>query len=179
MINPAFILIGVVVLYVLFTSWRIRRRAAATSKSDEIVSGPYSDEERRRYIAETVPALLESYKALLPSFYSRFAAEYLRTGRQCKILREDIVDGVNPHYALWCVSHCVYLASMRFYAINQIENAESVEASFIKFRVDRPHPNCPRVPQNKKYKVTDTIPVFPCADCEEERPCLFSYDYEY
>ena len=128
-----------------------------------------------RYMAETVPALLDDYHIFVPSFYSRYAARYLKDGRTTNITKDDLIEGVSYNEALWTLSHCEQLASARFHAIGIIENAPEIEVKFIDFEVWRPNPDCPRVPKNKVYDVDEDIPIFPCADCKEEKICIFNY----
>lgn len=129
----------------------------------------------RRYMAETVPVLLDDYHVFVPSFYSRYAARCLKDGRTTNITKDDLVDGISFNEALWTLSHCELLASARYHAIDIIENAPKVEVKFIDFEVWRPNPDCPRVPQNKVYDIDEDIPIFPCADCKEEKICIFNY----
>ena len=129
----------------------------------------------RRYMAETVPALLDEFHVFVPSFYSRYSARYLKEGKTTAICKDDVVDGVSYGEALWTLNHCERLASARFYAIGVIENAPDAEVKFIDFEVWRPNPDCSRVPQNKVYDVDEEIPIFPCADCKEDNICLFNY----
>jgi hypothetical protein len=179
-------IIFIIVLFVLYALFfdkgkksKRNKTRAAPKKSSVVSSGPYTQKEQRRFMAETVPALLQDYNVFLPCFYSRFAAEYIQTGHDAKIEQTDIVEGVDAGYAYWVLNHCCYLASMRFPHIKMIENAKDVEARYIKFSVFRSNPSCSLVPQNKKYKVGDKIPIFPCADCKEEKPCIFTYAYDW
>ena len=183
MSSGVFFIIVLFVLYALFfgkgKKTKRRRTSSAPKKNRVVSSGPYTQKEQRRFMAETVPVLLQDYNVLHPCYYSRFAAEYLRSGHFAKIEPDDIVDGVEPGYASWVLNHCCYLVSSRFTVIKMIENAQDVEARYIKFSVFRSNPTCSLVPQDKKYKVGDKIPVYPCADCKEDQPCIFSYSYDW
>lgn len=176
-----FIVIGLSVLYVFSSKKKktSKKIKPASSSKPRRISVPSVLKEQRRYMAETVPVLLDDYKVLNGCYYSRFAAEYLRTGHTASFLEGDVVEGVEPGHASWVLNHCLQLASARYSAISKIKSAADAEARYIKFDVFRPNPECSLVPKSQKFKVGSNIPVYPCADCKENNICVFFYDLEW
>jgi hypothetical protein len=175
-------LIAFVVLFVLFYSLLIKLRARKARKGSSI-RGSFElpvDVENRRYIAENVPALLVGYNVFVPSFLSRFSAEYLATGHFARFNADELVEGVDPDHASWVLNHCCRLASARYNNLKVIQNAENVEAEYVVLKLFQTNPSCPFVPKkDKKYKAKDEIPLFPCADCKEDKICGIWYKLDW
>ena len=180
--NITSIIVLIVFFYICFFLYgkikkhRMIKKASAPRKNRR---GSASQTDQRRYMAESVPALLEDYKLFQPSFFSRFSANYLSTGRYTNLTQDDLLEGAEMSEAWWTYNHCCYLASMRFTSVDKIEKIEDVEARGLRVSVFRSNPSCPNVPQDKLYKAGEPIPVYPCADCKEEKPCIFAYDYSW
>lgn len=177
--NIPFIIVLIVSFFFLYGKIKKHRIIKKASVPRKTRRGSASQTDRRRYMAESVPALLEDYKLFQPSFFSRFSADYLNTGRYTNLTQEDLLAGAEMSEALWTYNHCCYLASMRFTSVDKIEKIEDVEARGLRVSVFRSNPACPNVPKDKLYKAGESIPVYPCADCKEEKPCIFAYDYSW
>ena len=137
------------------------------------------DVENRRYIAENVPALLIQFNVFVPSFLSRFSAEYLASGHFARFGDDDLVEGVEPGHASWVLNHCCRLASARYNNLRVIQNAERAEARSVTLKPYKSNPNCSRVPKEKKYKLGQEVPLFPCADCKENEICDIWYKLDF
>ena len=138
------------------------------------------DVENRRYIAENVPTLLDGYKVFTPSFLSRFSAEYLASGHFSRFGDDDLVEGVESGYASRVYNQCCRLASARYNNLRVIQNAESVEAKFIILKSFNINLSCSRAPKkDKKFKAGEQVPLFPCADCQEDKICGVWYKLDF
>lgn len=176
------ILIIFTVLFVFFYSLLIKIRARKARKSKP-ASDSFSlpvDVENRRYMAENVPELLIPYNVFAPSFLSRFSAEYLASGHFARFKIDELVDGVEPGYASWVLNHCCRLATARYNSLRLIQSAESVEAEYVVLKSFNINPACSRAPKkDKKYKVGEEVPLFPCADCKENKICGIWYKLDW
>ena len=174
-------LIGFVVLFVLFYSLLIKLRARKAGRSAK-VGGSFVlpvDEENRRYMAENVPALLVGFNVFVPAFLSRFSAEYLASGHFARFNADDLVEGVDPRYASWVLNHCCRLASGRYNNFRVIHEAQEAEAKSITLKVQSSNSTCQLVPKEKIYKLDEDIPLFPCAECKEDKICNVWYKLDF
>lgn len=161
----SYVFIFLVVLVVLFL---LRSRKKKRPASHPLVS-------QRSYMASSVPALLKNHKVFSSSYLSRYASAYRKSGRAPAFTEKDLLPGVDSSHAAWVLNHCERLASARFSAVSAISNAEKSEAHSVVLTVDRACPGCVKVPGVKTYKVGSRIPVYPCADCSKDQPCIFYY----
>ena len=171
------VLIAFTVLFVFFYSLLIKFRARKARKSPAVDSFSLPvDKDERRFMSETVPVLLQDYNVFLPAFLSRYAAQYLSSGSSARFSESDLVEGVESGYAAWVLNHCSRIASARYNNLRVIQNAEKAEADYVVLKLFNTNPACPLVPKSdKKYKAGEPIPLFPCADCKEDKICGIWY----
>lgn len=138
------------------------------------------DYDHRRYMSQNVPELLQSFDVFSASFLSRFASEYISSGKSANFTEEDLLSNVDPKYAYWVLNHCLRLASSRYNNLGVIKNAERVEAKYVVVKLFNMNSNCSKVPKkDKKYKINTDIPLFPCADCKEDKICGIWYKLDW
>ena len=106
-------------------------------------------QSQRSYMASSVPALLKKYKVFTPSYLSRYAASYRKSGRAASFSEKDLLPGFDSDRAFWIKNHCERLAAARFSALSAISNAEKSEAHSVVLTVDRACPGCVKVPDVK------------------------------
>lgn len=162
-----FVFIGLAVLVVLFL---FRNRKKKSSRSL-----PVHVDSRHVYMSSFVPALLEDYKVFSSSYLSRYASQYKKSERFVKFTEKDLLPGVDIDRAIWVYNHCERLAVARYNNLSAISNAEKADASAVALTVSRACPGCSHVPKNKTYKFGTNIPIYPCADCQEDKPCDIWY----
>ena len=131
------------------------------------------------YHIKYLPPLLESYHVFKPSFYEKAILKLKEKKININFNKEDLLDNVDYDYAFWVLNHCIRIIDARDKVIKQIENAKTAEAKYIQFETFRPCSSCNRIPKNKRYKITDNIPVYPCEDCKEDNICLFAYNMRW
>lgn len=131
------------------------------------------------YEAENLPRILKCYNVFTDSFLDSLRESYLKNIPTQKFEDSDLLPGIERGYAFWVLNHCLRIVSARKSVVETLENAESAEVKYIDFEVFRPCPNCKRIPKNKRYKLSDSIPIYPCEDCKEDNICLFAYNLRW
>lgn len=131
------------------------------------------------YHAQNLPRLLNSFNVFTPSFLDHISYCYSKNEPTQKFTDSDLLPGVERGYAAWVLNHCLLLVSARKNVVDTLSNAKNVEVKYIDFEVFRPCPSCNRIPKKKRYKLSDSIPVYPCEDCKEENICLFAYNLRW
>lgn len=137
------------------------------------------DKNERRYMSVNVPQLLQPFEAFTASYLSRFASSYLSSGHTPKPTEQELLPGVEPARASWVLNHCLRLASARYNNARAVDEGRSAEASSVSVKLQRPCGSCSRVPAEKTYKLNSSIPVYPCADCQENDFCIFWYKLNF
>lgn len=137
------------------------------------VSADYS------YHAENLARIVSSYNVFTPAFLSFLTKSYAKNKPIQKFEPEALLPGVEYGYAFWVLNHCLRLVSARRSAIETLKNAKNAEAKYIEFKVFRPCPSCKKIPKDKRYKITDSIPIYPCEDCKEDNICIFTYNIRW
>lgn len=127
------------------------------------------------YHAENLPRLLSSFNVFTSAYLDHISDCYSKNEPTQKFTDSDLLPGVDSGYAAWVLNHCLLLISARKDAIDILANAKKIEAKYIDFDVYRPCKTCNKIPKKKCYKISSSIPVYPCEDCKEENICLFAY----
>ena len=133
--------------------------------------------DRRRRTLEFFNQLVTQYRVVKASYYTRHNAEYLKTDSYTPVKEEDLLPGVECSHANYVMLSCHFLAAQYYNAEDTIQNAKEAEAKYIQLIRDRANPKCDRVIKDKRYSLKDNskIPLYPCSDCLQEKPCTFYY----
>lgn len=132
-----------------------------------------------KYYAENIPPLVQTYNVFKSSFLTKIAENFLKEGKITKITNDDLLEGVDYNYAFWVLNHCHRIIAARCSLICSLKNAKEGEVKYIDFKVFRACPSCNKVPANKKIKMSDNVPLYPCLDCKEDDVCIFAYEYRW
>lgn len=162
----------VIVAIVIWGFVKNKKEESQEKKREELETAGVID-PYRQFMATVVPAILEDYNIFQPEYLQKFADQFERDGSTIKFTKEDLLDGADGSEALWTLEHCKYIASMRYHQSRQLNDAK--EAGFdVELKFDYKNPNCSQVPSEQKFK-PGKAPVYPCADCKEEKPCQIWY----
>ncbi len=131
------------------------------------------------YQAENLPRILNTFNVFTPAFLDHVHNCYSKNEPTQSFADSDLLPDVERGYAAWVLNHCLRLVSARKNVVDTLANAKNVEVKYIDFEVFRPCPTCGKIPKNKRYKISSSIPVFPCEDCKEENICLFAYNLRW
>lgn len=127
----------------------------------------------RQFMASTVPALLVDYQIFQPGYLQKYADLFERDGSTAKFTDADLLEGVDTSRASWALNHCAYLASMRYNQMQQLRDAKEAGLD-VELKFTYKNPNCAQIPSEQKFK-PGKAPVYPCADCKEDKPCQIWY----
>ena len=153
-----------------------KRRSRKTSRPQ---TAEAQLKEYRRYMAAELPSMLDRYDVFMPAFLSRVSVSFLQGGTTPRFLEEDLKEGTAPDHAAWVLDHCLRICSQRYDNHRAIKNADAAEAKYIILNPHRTVADCPRCPKKKKYRRRDSIPLYPCKDCEEGDFCVVFYNAEF
>lgn len=122
----------------------------------------------------------EKYKGIFNgAFFSRFSAAFIKTGKPPAITEYDLLDGVSLDYARGIFFRALSICSNRSSDIVNFENFKKAGAKKIALKVSRSGVlkgvDCPKVPEEKKYKKAEDVPLYPCLDCECDPMCDIWY----
>ena len=167
----------IVVLCILLALGRIKKRCSRKASRPQTAEAQLK--EYRRYMAAELPSMLRRYDVFMPAFFSRVSASFLQNGTTPQFWEEDLKEGTTPDHAAWVLNHCLRICAQRYSNHRAIKNADAAEAKYIVLDPHRTVTDCPRRPKKKKYRRCDSIPLYPCKDCEEEDFCVVFYDAEF
>ena len=167
----------IAVLCILLALGGVKKRRSRKTSRPQTAEAQLK--EYRRYMTAELPSMLDRYDVFMPAFLSRVSVSFLQDGTTPRFLEEDLKEGISPEHAAWVLNHCLRIGSQRYDNHRTIKNADAAEAKYIVLDPHRTVTDCPRRPKKKKYRRYDSIPLYPCKDCEEEDFCVVFYDAEF
>lgn len=185
-------IIILIILYIIFSPKKknyIRKRKRKNIKKSrtvlktEIVNNSMSvndtNIEYRRFMAQNLPELLQTYNVFYPCYFTRLAERVLLDGTIERYRNDEILPDATPEQAFAAFYEASRILSSRYNNLQTLKNATKSKAKYVTLKVDKGNPNCPRVPSEHKYKIKDEIPVFPCLDCKEDPQCNIWYKIDF
>lgn len=129
----------------------------------------------------------EKYKGIFNgAFFSKFSASFLKKGKAPVITEEDLLEGVNIEEARGVFMRAMSICSLRCNKIFGFMNFKKAGAKYIVLKVSRTGTvdrkkgiYCPKVPEEKKYKTPEEVPLYPCFECDCDPMCDIWYKAEF